>query len=388
MTQDLTTLFLNQYQRQAQTLQWYPDNRQQQLLEKIAHVYQTRLYPPKQSYITTLLNNFGQRRGTSSFIKNSFQKGWVKFFNLSLKPPSFSPKGIYLYGPVGRGKTVLMDIVANTLPTSRKIRWHFTEFMQIIHQMNASFSQNTQKNQPIDQSISALIQNYDYLFLDELEITEIADAMLVGRLFKGLTEAGIIVFITSNTAPEHLYQGGLHYDRFYPFVRYIDSIFQAFNLNNDQQTDFRTVDKLLTSKNFTLETLKQLFEDMVVIEGYHPTQLTVNQRILKFTNATKNAVWLDFNEFGQKAYGAADYQVISKNFAYVFLINVPLFNQQNQNASRRFITLIDCLYDEGVKLYLQAAAPLDSLFMVKGKNPLAVQRTVSRLIEMQRNLLS
>jgi predicted ATPase len=354
MTQDCSFLFLKQYYHQANLLSWQENKSQQQVLEKIAQIYQPHL-----------------------FQKNRWSWIWAS---------KKTPTGIYLYGPVGRGKTVLMDIVTTALPSARKIRWHFTEFMQKIHQLNADFGKSTKKEQPIDQTIQYLKSQYDYLFLDELEVTEIADAMILGRLFKGLSEAGMIIFLTSNTAPDQLYQGGLHYDRFHPFVIYIQSIFQIFKLTNDHEIDFRTMHNPSLSDPLTLDKLKQLFMDIVTIEGYHPIQFIVNQRTLKLTNATKTTLWLDFNEFGQKAYGAADYQLIAKNFRCVFLINVPQFNQENQNASRRFITLIDCLYDNQVILYLQLHTSLENLFTFDKKNPLPFQRTVSRLIEMeQRN---
>lgn len=354
MAQDWSFLLLKYYHDQVKLLGWYEDKAQQQILEEIAPIYQHHL-----------------------FQKNRWW--WIG-------TPKKDPTGIYLYGAVGRGKTVLMDMVAKTLPSPRKIRWHFTEFMQKIHQLNAVFGKNTNKEQPIDQTIHHLKSQYDYLFLDELEVTEIADAMILGRLFKGLSETGMIIFLTSNTALDQLYKGGLHYDRFHPFVTYIQSTFQIFQLTNDHEIDFRTIHNSPSFGSLTLDELKKLFMDIVMIEGYHPVQFTVNQRILKLTNATKTALWLDFNEFGQKAYGAADYQLIAKHFKHVFLINVPQFNTQNQNASRRFISLIDCLYDNRVTLYLQLDTSLESLFMLDKKNPLPFQRTLSRLIEMeQRN---
>lgn len=355
--QDLSSLFLNNYHDQATKLGWRDDKDQKQILEKIAQIYQYNL--PQKKWWTWI---------------------WA--------PKKIFPTGIYLHGSVGRGKTVLMDIVAKTLPSSRKMRWHFTEFMQKIHQLNTDFGQNKKKEQPIDQSIHYLKEHYDYLFLDELEVTEIADAMILGRLFKGLSEAGVVIFLTSNTAPDQLYQGGLHYDRFHPFVTYIQSIFQIFRLTNDQEIDFRTKHNTSFTDYLTLDELKKLFKNIVAIEGYHPVQLTINQRVLNFTNATKTTLWLDFNEFGQKAYGAADYQLIAKNFSCIFLINVPQFNKENQNASRRFITLIDCLYDHHVTLYLQLHTSPENLFSLDQKNPLPFQRTVSRLIEMHQKLMT
>ncbi|WP_032112791.1 cell division protein ZapE [Candidatus Paracaedibacter symbiosus] len=353
----LSTLFLDHYQEQAKLLHWHADQEQQLTLKKIAVVYQNRLEKQSQWFFTRL---WGRRK--------------------------FTATGIYLYGPVGRGKTVLMDIAASTLPSARKIRWHFTEFMQKIHALNANFAQKvdrkSNKSQPIEQTITYLKQHYDYLFLDELEVTEIADAMILGRLFKGLTEAGVIIFLTSNIPPERLYQGGLHYDRFYPFVSYIGSTFQVFKLNNDEKVDFRTVDKARSHGSLNLETLKQTFADIAEIEGYHPAQFTINQRVLKLPYATKTAVWLDFDEFGEKAYGSADYQLIAQTYRQVFLVNVPQFDKERRNPARRFITLVDCLYDNQVTLYLQAATTPEKLFSSDMEPPLPSGRTVSRLIEM------
>lgn len=352
MRETLQILFLDNYHEQASRFDWHEDCEQQHILEKIACLYQKRL---------------------------NEQHRWSLAKLLRIK--KLPPMGIYLYGPVGRGKTVLMDIVAEKHPSSRKIRWHFTEFMQKIHQLNAIFSKN--RSQPIDLTIAHLKQQYDYLFLDELEVTEIADAMILGRLFKGLAEAGVLVFLTSNVAPDQLYLGGLHYDRFHPFVSYIQSVFQVFKLDNDKKIDFRTFNKAPVSKHFNLETLKQLFADIATIEGYHPVEFNLNQRTLALLHATKTAVWLDFDEFGQKAYGAADYQLIAQAFKQVFLVNVPQFNKENLNECRRFITLIDCLYDNDVKLYLQANGGVEDFFTRDPSFPLPFQRTLSRLIEMQ-----
>lgn len=352
MNENLQILFLDNYREHASHHHWHEDYKQLETLKKIACLYQNRW-------------NAQHRWSLASLFKKQ----------------KLAPMGIYLYGPVGRGKTVLMNIIANTLPSLRKIRWHFTEFMQNIHQLNADFSKN--KVQPLELTIMYLKQQYDYIFLDELEVTEIADAMILGRLFKGLAEAGVLVFLTSNIAPEHLYTGGLHYDRFHPFVSYIQSVFQIFRLDNDQEIDFRTFGKASSLPQFDLETLKELFANIAATEGYHPVKLALNQRILALTNATQTAVWLDFQEFGQKAYGAADYQLIAQTFKQVFLINVPQFNKENLNECRRFITLIDCLYDNGVNLYLHTTEGLEKLYITDASSPLPFQRTLSRLIEMQ-----
>ena len=359
---------LKQYYFQVQSWQGTAQPSQQEMLGKIGNVYQNHL---KDCVRPGVFRSF------------LIYRLWISFKRLITRnPKKLDPKGMYLYGPVGRGKTVLMDTVVTVLPSTRKIRWHFTQFMQTIHQLNAEFAEEDKKDQPLAKTIHFLSQKYDFLFLDELEVTEIADAMLLGRLFNGLTRAGVFIFITSNTSPENLYKGGLHYERFVPFAQYLQSVFQVFMLENEQQIDFR----LTPSLSYSLPSVQELryaFNQMVAKEGWQPAQLTVNQRLLNFPDATPNAVWLDFNEVGQKAYGAGDYQEIAQKFSTVFLINVPPFTDDKINAARRFITLIDCFYDQQVILYFHCQAPIDRLFLASHSLGTAYERTISRLNEMQ-----
>lgn len=348
----LADVFLESYHERVNQLHWRVDQNQQEILEKIAVIY----------------HNHDQQCSRFSFA-------WLWGEKTST--------GIYLHGSVGRGKTALMDIVANTLPSPRKKRWHFTEFTQTIYELNARFAGNKdRKVQPIEQTILYLKKQYDYLFLDELEVTEIADAMLLGRLFKGLTQAGILIFLTSNTAPKNLYKGGLHYDRFYPFIAYISDTFELLRLDNQDEIDFRTLNRVDRQDFPDLATLQNRFTQFLEKEGHHPAKIMVNQRTLEFPFASKTAIWLDFGTLGENAYGAVDYQFITQNYQYVFLVNVPQFNELNSNAARRFITLIDCLYDNKVTLFFHADSALDELFRADIKTPLPFQRTLSRLLEL------
>lgn len=350
---NLSTSLLEYYHKQAAIHGWQEDKSQQNLLEKLSHIYQKQLQVTSCSFLQRLFK-------TSSFAA-----------------------GVYLYGPVGRGKTILMNIVFAALPIKKKQRWHFTEFMQEVHRLIERFSRGNNKEQPIVQAINFLKKEYDFLFLDELEVTEIADAMILSRLFEGLSEKGVFVFLTSNIAPDQLYRGGLHYDRFSPFVGFIQSVFHIFSLENELQNDFRVMKRTPTDNLFLLEQLSNIFNILVAQEGMLPIDLIVNQRFLHFSKATKTAVWLDFKEFGEKAYGAGDYQAIAKYFSKVFLINLPQFTINNKDQARRLITFIDCLYDQEVELYFHSEIPLDELYLPDPKNNLPFSRTLSRLIEMQ-----
>lgn len=302
------------------------------------------------------------------------KKWWCWPFNKAT-----SHAGVYVHGPVGRGKTMLTNLAFDQVITPKQ-RWHFTAFMQMIHQQLKIHSQDRQL-QPLNTVVKTLAQHYQVIMIDELQVTEIVDAMILLRLFQALLNHGITVFITSNLAPHELYKGGLHYDRFAPFVHLIENHYLIHYLNNDLDQDYRR----RPDKSPIEQNLDQQFALTAMTEGLKTTELVVNERIITFTRSTDSSLWITFNEACEVAWGAGEYQAIAQHFGTVYLVNIPPLTANNRDAARRLMILVDCLYDQGRNLYIEAATELDLLYQEEGKNKLPFERTVSRLIEMQKH---
>lgn len=305
------------------------------------------------------------------------QPKWYEFWRSSPK----SPLGIYLWGDVGRGKTFLMDLFFEHTNTLKKSRWHYTEFMQMVHQMLAQFAKG-QSEQPIIAVAKDLSQRTRVICLDEFQVTEIGDAMVLSRLFQKLIDEGVFVIVTSNKSPQQLYQEGLHYDRFEPFVQLISKEWETIYLKSDLDTDFR---RRISSREAQLKTIYELqcqFQEIVRKEGHQNGDFMVYKRVITFPNATPTALWVTFDELCDQNYGAAEYHAIAKHYKTVFLVRIPRMGGNNRDQARRFIILIDCLYDNNVQFYYQSDFPPDQLYREKGKNTLPFERTASRLVEM------
>lgn len=287
-------------------------------------------------------------------------------------------RGLYLYGPVGRGKTMLMNLAYTCVETNRKARWHFTEFMSYIHQKLQELSGSGGK-QPIDRVINALIREYDLIVLDEVQVTEIADAMILSRLFSGLTEKGMASILSSNLPPEKLYERGLHRDRFQPFVDFLNAHFTIYYLDNPNHEDYR----FNASSPLTLRPLEEIFQHLTHHESPKQTTLVIHQRTIILPKTTPTTLWIDFKDICEKTYGSDEYQAIAHHFKIVFLTHIPILTDQNRDAGRRFMVLIDCLYDQNVTLFFETVVELKNLYQDKTANRLPFERTLSRLVEMR-----
>ncbi|MBW8309555.1 MAG: cell division protein ZapE [Candidatus Paracaedibacteraceae bacterium] len=288
--------------------------------------------------------------------------------------------GCYIWGEVGRGKTYLMDLFFHNTPIPKKARYHFTAFMQKVHHLLS------QKKGDILAVAKQLRKDHDLICLDEFQVTEIADAMILARLFDSLFAQGIHFVTTSNTKPDDLYKDGLHFDRFSPFIKILKSNLTVIHLDSQNSTDYRRLEleNVDTFKAKTYTDLRVQFLKKVNMEGKTGLSLSILQRTIHFPDVSPTILWVDFKDICEVAYGAADYQAIAHHVKEVYLVNVPLMTADHRDSVRRFITLIDCFYDEGVILHLHAAADPDNLYHDPTKARLPFERTASRLVQMER----
>ncbi len=302
-------------------------------------------------------------------------------------------KGLYIYGEVGRGKTMLMDFFFEASPVARKRRAHFHEFMLDVHERVHAIRQKMklgeyQGEDPIKLVAEALAQEAWLLCFDEFHVTDIADAMILGRLFAQLFERGIVVVATSNVAPENLYKDGLNRALFVPFIHMLEQRMDVVRL--DARTDFR-LEKLGGRPVWYVpadEAADHALDDAWrrLTGGNHgaPQDLPLRGRRVHVPNAFMGVARFGFHDLCEEPLGAADYLRIAHEYHTIVLDHVPVMTYDNRNAAKRFIILIDTLYDMNVKLIASAAAEPDGLYKAdQGYEALEFARTASRLIEMR-----
>lgn len=297
------------------------------------------------------------------------------------KKPGYS-QGLYIWGSVGRGKTWLMDLFYEHLPVRRKQRVHFHRFMQRVHH---SLKAQGQVRDPLPRIAADWARNCSVLCLDEFFVSDIADAMLLGGLLENLFLNGVTLVTTSNIAPDGLYKDGLQRTKFLPAIELIKQHTQVIELSGT--TDYRL--RILEQSEIFHCPLDQA-ADRVMTESFDRMtaecelnhDLDINGRSFHARRRGDGVIWFEFEELCQKPRGAADYIEIARSFNTVMLSNIPRLGQDDANAARRFITLVDEFYDRNVKLLVSAAAPIKELYSGR-KLEFEFQRTVSRLTEMQ-----
>jgi len=302
-------------------------------------------------------------------------------------------KGIYIYGDVGRGKTMLMDLFFETSPVARKRRAHFHEFMLDVHERVHAVRQEMKRGQhegeePIRLVADALADQAWLLCFDEFHVTDIADAMILARLFSRLFEHGVVVVATSNVAPQELYKDGLNRTLFVPFIHTLETHLDIVRL--DARTDFR-LEKLtgLPVWYAPADAAADLRLDEAwrrLIGGHRgaPQDLAVRGRSVRVPRAFMGVARFSFHDLCEQPLAAADYLRIAREYHTIVLDHVPVMTYDNRNAAKRFIILIDTLYDHNVKLIASAAAGPDALYRAdEGFEVGEFRRTASRLIEMR-----
>ena len=304
---------------------------------------------------------------------------------LSLFGKPAVPKGLYLWGDVGRRKTMLMDMFFEDVSEPKKQRIHFNAFMADIHARIHQLRGQPGINDPIAPVARAIAKEARLLCFDEFQVTDVADAMILGRLFEQFFAANIVIVATSNTPPERLYEGGLNRQLFLPFIAEIKARMEVVALNGP--TDYRLqglkdVAVYLTPLSPTADAAMDAAWVKLAGGTGKPAALTVLGRTLPVARAGRGAARFTFDELCARPLGAADYLAIARHFHTVFLDRIPVMGEANRNEARRFTLLIDTLYDEGVKLVVSAAAPPDGLYPA-GSGADSFRRTASRLVEMQ-----
>ena len=305
------------------------------------------------------------------------------------EPP---PRGLYVHGEVGRGKTMLMDLFFQHSSVAHKRRAHFHEFMAEVHERIYGYRQNIARGEIADGDVIALTAAsiFDEAWLlcfDEFHVTDIADAMILGRLFKKLFELGTVVVATSNVAPEDLYKGGLNRALFLPFIAQISDHMDVLRL--DARTDFR-LEKLAGVKMWLVPAdsaaaaaLHKAWARMTGNAKCKPRDISIKGRILHVPCSADGVARFSFADLCEKPLAASDYLRLAHDYHTIMVDRIPVMDYAERNAAKRFITLIDTLYDNAVKLMASAEAdPLSLYLATEGHEANEFKRTSSRLIEM------
>ena len=302
-------------------------------------------------------------------------------------------KGIYIWGSVGRGKSMLMDLFFEQIPFKKCKRVHFNDFMQDMHERihahrKAFKAGEVEEKDPIPPVARSLSDVVEVLCFDEFSVTDIADAMLLGRLFSELFDNGVVVVATSNVAPDNLYSEGLNRSLFLPFIEVLKSRVRVFEL--DARTDYR-LEKLnrapvyLTPLNgAAAQAMDAAWLRLSGTKGGGSQDIEIKGRQLHIAKAERGVARMSFEELCEEPRGAADYLAIARQFHTLLIDGVPVMGKPERNAAKRFILLIDTLYDNHIRLVVSAAAQPDALYKAtSGTEAFEFERTASRLIEMQ-----
>jgi cell division protein ZapE len=292
--------------------------------------------------------------------------------------------GVYLFGPVGRGKTLLLDLFYDSLPIRQRRRSHFHHFMRDVH---ARLARLRSRPAPLEVLAHELARQIRVLCLDELYVGDIADAMILGGLFEALLRRGVALVITSNLAPHELYRDGLQRTRFLPTIALLERQLEQCSLAGS--TDYRL--RQLQRAPIYLDgcdpasnaRMQRLFTELAGGQDAARTRLRLLGRSVNALGCRADVVWFDFATLCEGTRSQNDYLELTQEFRTVLLSDVPMFDAPEcDDAARRFIALVDALYDHGTKLVVSAAAAPGQLYRGQRLQQ-DFQRTASRLIEMQ-----
>ncbi|GAA0223020.1 cell division protein ZapE [Castellaniella daejeonensis] len=292
------------------------------------------------------------------------------------------PRGVYLWGGVGRGKSFLMDAFYLTVPVKRKVRLHFHEFMRGVHREIRAVSGEAD---PLDHVARKIAARYRLICFDEFHVSDVADAMILYRLLLRLFEHGTSFVMTSNYEPSTLYPDGLHRDRILPAIALIQERMDVMNVDAGVDYRRRTLSQLRTYITpivaATHDELRSAFDRLADTAEQKPV-LTIENREIRAVALAGTVVWFDFMALCGTPRSQNDYLDLADRFQTVIVSDVPRMSPRQASEARRFTWLVDVLYDHKVKLILSAQCPADELY-TQGPMSNEFSRTVSRLMEMQ-----
>jgi cell division protein ZapE len=345
---------------------------------------------PRQEAVVEKLDALSAAITESRLARKSSALGWM----FGARSKSAAPlKGLYIWGSVGRGKTMLMDLFFEAAEIESKRRVHFHAFMADVHRRVFEWRQKKKAGQikgddPIAPIAEDLAKEASLLCFDEFAVTDIADAMMLGRLFQALWARKTIVVATSNVDPADLYKDGLNRALFLPFIALIGQNMEVLKL--DARTDYR-LEKLGGAPVYhtpadadAAAALTRAFLALTGVEKGKPLALPLLGREIRAPQAANHVARFDYADLCKQPLGSADFLVIAENFRTLIIDGIPVIKAEERNEAKRFINLIDALYDQKVKLIASAEAEPDDLYRAaQGREAFEFARTASRLTEMR-----
>ncbi|MDH5748665.1 MAG: cell division protein ZapE [Rhodospirillales bacterium] len=312
--------------------------------------------------------------------------GWKARFGLNRRTEG-PPQGLYIYGGVGRGKSMLMDMFFRNAAVERKRRVHFHAFMQQIHERLTEYRKKPGRaGDPIPSLAARLVEESWLLCFDEFQVQDIADAMILGRLFEALFKAGVVVVATSNHPPRSLYKDGLQRDLFLPFVDLIEEKLDLLELagNTDYRMEtIRNMNVYITPNDAAADReLGRCFSRLTNDAPANSDGIVFHRRRIEVPMAVDGVALASFDDLCSQPLGPGDYLEIARRYHTLVMPGIPRLQPSERDKAKRFLTLIDALYEHKVTLICSAETPPESIYPA-GDGAFEFKRTASRLMEMQ-----